>query len=189
MSVRCVKKQCDCHGPDKDSTFLRSNDRDNNLILFESAHTRYSHRSIWTHSLEFDLSMSGYAFPHYVYPSPYPHMQEKQQQQHGHYSSSKPATDEDETAQQLYYLRPPSRSPLRSVTALRALIIGLFLSLVHVCGVLLSVYLLVTRVLEPDMPEKSMNHVCTTAIFCPMYRVAEGLTGIAIQLAGSGELS
>ena len=84
----------------------------------------------------------------------------------------------------LYY--NPSSLQFSSQTALRALIIGVFLTLVHICGVLLSVYLLVTRVLEPDMPEKPINHICTTAIFCPLYRVTEGLAGIAIQLAGSG---
>ena len=67
------------------------------------------------------------------------------------------------------------------------MIIGLFLTMVHTFGVLISIYLFVTRVLDPEMPEKPSNHLCTTAIFCPLYRVAGGLAGIAIQLAGSGE--
>ena len=48
-----------------------------------------------------------------------------------------------------------------------------------------QVYLLVERLLEPDMPEKPINHVCTTAFFCPFYRSFGGLTGISIQLTGS----
>ncbi|TRY74928.1 hypothetical protein TCAL_14616 [Tigriopus californicus] len=67
----------------------------------------------------------------------------------------------------------------------RALIIGSMLSFIHVCGILVSTYLLIRRVCEPDMPEKPINHICTTALLCPLYKVFSGLAGISIQLSGS----
>jgi len=35
------------------------------------------------------------------------------------------------------------------------------------------------------MPEKPVNHVCTSALLCPLYLVLEGLSGLSVQLAGS----
>ena len=75
---------------------------------------------------------------------------------------------------------------LSSQTSCRVLLIGVTLSVLHTAGVLISTYLMTDRILEPDLPEKPIFHVCTEAVFCPFYRVFTGLTGIVIQLMGSG---
>jgi hypothetical protein len=36
-----------------------------------------------------------------------------------------------------------------------------------------------------DKSERSINHVCTTALMCPFYRIFNGTTAIATQLVGS----
>ena len=36
-----------------------------------------------------------------------------------------------------------------------------------------------------DQSERSINHVCTTALMCPFYRVLSGTTAISVQLVGS----
>ena len=67
----------------------------------------------------------------------------------------------------------------------RAIIVGICLSVIHVAGIIVSIYILGVRLADPDMPEKAVYHVCTSAILCPAYFAVEGLTGISIQLAGS----
>ena len=36
-----------------------------------------------------------------------------------------------------------------------------------------------------DQSERSIKHVCTTALMCPFYRYVRGISAIAIQLVGS----
>ncbi len=58
-----------------------------------------------------------------------------------------------------------------SQDAFRVVLLSCCLSVVHLFGLLVALYLLVDRLSEPDMPEKDKNHVCTTAVFCPFYYV------------------
>ena len=69
---------------------------------------------------------------------------------------------------------PFSSLRLRAVLsqdAFRVVLLSCCLSVVHLFGLLVALYLLVDRLSEPDMPEKDKNHVCTTAVFCPFYYV------------------
>lgn len=75
--------------------------------------------------------------------------------------------------------------PVTSQTACRVLVIGIVLSCLHTVGILVSVYLLLCRLMEPDLPEKSIFHICTAALVCPFYRILTGLTGISVQLVAS----
>ena len=36
-----------------------------------------------------------------------------------------------------------------------------------------------------DQSERSIKHVCTTALMCPFYRYVTGISAIVIQLVGS----
>jgi hypothetical protein len=81
-----------------------------------------------------------------------------------------------------------SQMLLASQTSCRVLLIGIILSCVHTAGILVSTYLLTERLLEPDLPEKAILHVCTEALMCPFYKVLTGLTAISVQLVGSGKL-
>ena len=76
---------------------------------------------------------------------------------------------------------------LTSQTSCRVMLIGIVFSVLHTAGILVSAYLMTERLLEPDLPEKPVFHVCTEALFCPFYRILTGLNGIAIQLLGSGK--
>ena len=75
-----------------------------------------------------------------------------------------------------------------SQTSCRVLMIGIVLSVLHTAGILVSAYLMTDRILEPDLPEKPVFHVCTEALFCPFYRILTGLSGITVQLIGSSKL-
>ena len=77
---------------------------------------------------------------------------------------------------------------LSSQTSCRVLLIGIVFSVLHTAGILVSAYLMTDRFLEPDLPEKPVFHVCTEALFCPFYRILTGLTGISVQLIGSGKI-
>lgn len=74
---------------------------------------------------------------------------------------------------------------LSSQTCIRALLIGLCLSIIHTAGILLAVYLLLTRLIDPGVGESPYLKVCTSAISCPLYRLATDTTGTAIQLLTS----
>jgi len=76
-------------------------------------------------------------------------------------------------------------SILSSQSSRAVLLIGIFLSFIHLIGLLISVYYLVDRLIEPDQSERSIKHVCTTALMCPFYRYVTGLSAISIQLVGS----
>lgn len=76
-------------------------------------------------------------------------------------------------------------SILSSQTSRAVLLIGIVLSFIHMTGTLISVYYLIDRIMEPDKSERSENHVCTTALMCPFYRILTGTTAIAVQLVGS----
>ena len=76
---------------------------------------------------------------------------------------------------------------LTSQTSCRVMLIGIVFSVLHTAGILVSAYLMTERLLEPDLPEKPVFHVCTEALFCPFYIILNGLNGIAIQLLGSGK--
>ena len=76
---------------------------------------------------------------------------------------------------------------LTSQTSCRVMLIGIVFSVLHTAGILVSAYLMTERLLEPDLPEKPVFHVCTEALFCPFYRILNGLNGIAVQLLGSGK--
>ena len=76
---------------------------------------------------------------------------------------------------------------LTSQTSCRVMLIGIVFSVLHTAGILVSAYLMTERLLEPDLPEKPVFHVCTEALFCPFYRILTGLNGIAVQLLGSGK--
>jgi len=74
---------------------------------------------------------------------------------------------------------------LSSQTCIRALLIGVCLSIIHTAGILLAVYLLLTRLIDPGVAESPYLKVCTSAISCPLYRLATDTTGTAIQLVTS----
>jgi len=76
-------------------------------------------------------------------------------------------------------------SILSSKSSRAVLLIGIVLSFLHLLGLLISVYYLVDRLLEPDQSERSIKHVCTTALLCPFYRILSGTTAISVQLVGS----
>jgi len=76
-------------------------------------------------------------------------------------------------------------SILSSHSSRAVLLIGIVLSFIHLIGILLSAYYLVERLIEPDLSERSIKHVCTTALMCPFYRYVSGISAIAIQLVGS----
>merc|ERR1712156_600414 len=58
-------------------------------------------------------------------------------------------------------------------------------SIIHTAGILLAVYLLLTRLIDPGVAESPYLKVCTSAISCPLYRLATDTTGTAIQLVTS----
>lgn len=72
-----------------------------------------------------------------------------------------------------------------SQKTLRVLFVGMLLAAVHVIGILISVCLLAQRLLDPTIPEKPYLHICTTALFCPLYEVLTGLTAITFQMTAS----
>ena len=77
------------------------------------------------------------------------------------------------------------RSTTASQAVCRVVIIGSCLSFIHSVGLIVAIAVLVERLMDPEMPEKAVNHICTTAILCPLYNYFEGLSGISIQLVGS----
>ena len=55
-------------------------------------------------------------------------------------------------------------------------------------GVYLTQYNLHTFlyiIISLDQSERSIKHVCTTALLCPFYRILSGTTAISVQLVGS----
>ena len=75
---------------------------------------------------------------------------------------------------------------LSSQAFLRAMIIGISLCVIHTAGVLLTVYLILTQLVDPvDSSESPYLKICTSALACPMYSLGSGLTGTTIQLLTS----
>lgn len=48
-------------------------------------------------------------------------------------------------------------------------------------GIIVALYVVGVRLADPDMPEKSVYRICTTAILCSFYYAVGGLTGVFIQ--------
>ncbi len=58
-------------------------------------------------------------------------------------------------------------------TLFRVVIIASCLCLLHAAGLAVAVYILADRLTDPDMPEKPVKHICTSAIMCPFYYLFE----------------